>query len=208
MLVEKTISEFISELGSDSPAPGGGSTAALAGALAGALTGMVCSLTVKSAKYADVHDAVQAILDQSRSLTGKLTAYIDEDTQAFNAVMAAFKMPKDSDEEKAVRTAAIQQATKQATLLPLKVAELCLDLISLAGKALAIGNVNAASDAAVAGLLAHAGLKGALYNVRINLPGIKDTAFVDEIRQAMVFIVKQGDMLNRELELAADKALG
>ncbi len=204
MLVEKTVNQFISELASDSPAPGGGSTAALAGTLAGALTAMVCSLTVKSAKYAEVHGATLVILDKARGLTEKLSACIDEDTQAFNAVMAAFKLPKDSEEQKAVRTAAVQEATKKATLLPLKVAELCLELMALADKALTIGNINAASDAAVAGLLAHAGLKGALYNVRINLPGIKDTGFVEDIKRRMVVLYEQADALSKRLEDNAD----
>lgn len=207
MLVEKTVSQFISELASDSPAPGGGSTAALAGALAGALTAMVCRLTVKTAKYAEVHEATQVILDKARGLTEKLSACIDEDTEAFNAVMAAFKMPKESEEQNAVRMTAVQEATKEATLLPLRVAELCLELMALADKTLTIGNINAASDAAVAGLLANAGLKGALYNVRINLPGIKDTGFVEDTKRRMVMIYEQADALNKKLDDNANRKL-
>ena len=207
MLVEKTVSQFIRELGSDSPAPGGGSTAALAGALAAALTSMVCRLTANSAKYAAVHGTARAILDKSERLAQKLTAYIDEDTQAFNAVMAAYKLPKATEEEKQLRAEAIQKATVGATMLPLKVAEHCLEVLDLAGQILAIGNANAASDAAVSGLMAHAGLKGALYNVKINLGGIKDAGFVRDATDRMAALGEQADRLQQELELAAQKII-
>lgn len=204
MLVDKTVAEFINELASDSPAPGGGSTAALAGALAGALATMVCNLTIGNDKYAAVEDAARTAREKAGSITAKLTACIEDDTKAFNAVMASFKMPKSTDEEKRLRTVAIQQATKEATLLPLAVAGLCLEVLKLSGEILSIGNANAASDAAVAGLMAHAGLKGALYNVKINLLGIKDSGFVQTVKGRMEVLVVQAAKLSEDLEQNAD----
>lgn len=179
MLIDKTVQGFLADLASDSPAPGGGSVAALTGALGSSLCSMVMSLT-RGDKYAAVAGQVAEVKADALKLQDFFIKSIDADTEAFNDLMAAFKLPKDTDELKKARSAAIQDATKKATLLPLSVAEHCLPVIKLARQALAIGNPNAASDGKVAIVCAHAAFYSALYNVEINLGSIKDAAFVAE----------------------------
>ena len=177
MLMEKTVRCFVTELASDSPAPGGGSAAALAGSLGAALTTMVCNLSTDEEKFKQSLPEIQSIRSEAATLMEKLMLAVDEDAQAFNEVMDAYKLPKTSDEEKSKRLATIQQSMKKAALLPLAVAGDCLEALKLAHRILPIGNANAASDAAVAGLMAYAAIQGALYNVKINLGFIKDTDF-------------------------------
>lgn len=208
MLTEMTITGFLHELGSNSPAPGGGSIAALTGALGGALAAMVCRLTVDNDKYNDVQSEIRLMLTEADQLSAVLAQYIDEDTAAFNKVMAAYKLPKGTNEEKAVRSRDIQEAMRFAAELPLKVAESCLKVLSLANRALVIGNANAASDAAVAGLMAHAGLHGALFNVKINLSSIKDEQFITAAQERMAEIIGQDEHLQQNLLLTAGRKIG
>src|ERR1700690_3820855 len=111
-LIEKSVTKFLDELASKSPAPGGGSVAALAGSIGSALTSMVCQLTIGKKKYAGVEKEMKKILEQSEDLRRKFAELVDEDTEAFNKVMEAYSLPKDSDDQNALRTAAIQEATK------------------------------------------------------------------------------------------------
>lgn len=208
MLVQMKITDFLEELSSNSPAPGGGSISALAGSLGGALTAMVCRLTVGNSKYAEVQSEVEAILAEADQLVGKLTNCVDADTEAFNKVMAAYKLPKAAEAEKLARSEAIQQAMVYATNLPLEVASCCLKVLAMAVRVLAIGNANAASDAAVAGLMAHAGLHGALYNVTINLSSIKEQGYQEGIQAKMAHIIKEDERLHNELIAVAGKVIG
>lgn len=203
-LIDKTVQAFIAEVKSDAPAPGGGSAAALVGAVGAALGVMVGNLTVGSAKFSEVHGEAQALMAELQERLGRLEAYIDQDTEAFNQVMAAYKLPKASDEEKAQRSLAIQAALKGASRLPLAVAIDCKDVLVLAGKMLAIGNPNAASDAAVAGRLAHAAMWSAVYNVRINVGSIKDTAFTADVTQQLSTIIEEAEASLQALVKAAD----
>ncbi|MCU0412138.1 MAG: cyclodeaminase/cyclohydrolase family protein, partial [Bacteroidetes bacterium] len=139
MLTSKTVSDFLTETASNSPAPGGGSVSALAAALSTALTSMVCRLTIGKKKYADVQTEIEAVLLKSESLREKAAALIDEDTFAFNKVMAAFALPKDTEDQKSARTAAIQEATKGATLVPFHLMELCADAMPLIHVVVEIG---------------------------------------------------------------------
>jgi len=208
MLMKKSVRDFVTELASDSPAPGGGSAAALAGCLGAALTAMVCNLSLDEIKYKDVLPEIQSIRGQASELLENLIRAVDEDAQAFNEVMDAYKLPKATDEEKGKRLAAIQQAMKKAALLPLGVAGSCLDALKLAGRILPVGNPNAASDAAVAGLMAYAAIQGALCNVKINLGFIKDSAFCASARERIAFITFEAKKENAALEAAAAKLLG
>lgn len=208
MLIQMKITDFLEELGSNSPAPGGGSISALAGALGGALTAMVCRLTVDNSKYAEVQSEIQAILAEADRLSAKLTNCVDADTEAFNQVMAAYKLPKATDAEKAARSEAIQKAMQHAADLPLGVAECCLRVLAMSGRVLKIGNANAASDAAVAGLMAHAGLHGALYNVKINLGSIKDEKFVANTQTKVLAIIDEDKVLHQELLATAGQVIG
>ncbi|HWR45937.1 cyclodeaminase/cyclohydrolase family protein [Sporomusa sp.] len=208
MLIQMKITDFLEELGSNSPAPGGGSIAALAGSLGGALSAMVCRLTTGNSKYAEVQSEIEAMLDEADKLTSLLARCVDADTEAFNKVMAAYKLPKATDEEKAARSEAIQKAMQHAANLPLDVAECCLKVLAISGRVLIIGNANAASDAAVAGLMAHAGLHGALYNVKINLGSIKDEIFVTATQAKIKTIVEQDKELHEQLLATASRVIG
>jgi formiminotetrahydrofolate cyclodeaminase len=208
MLTQMTITDFLKELGSNSPAPGGGSIAALAGSLGGALITMVCRLTVGNTKYTEVQAEMETILAEAEYLVASLTQAVDADTEAFNKVMVAYKLPKATDEEKTLRSHAIQQAMQQAADLPLSVAESCLRVLNMAQRVLVIGNANAASDAAVAGLMAHAGLRGALYNVKINLASIKDENFIAAMQAKINTIIVRDDQLHEQLLRNAGKVIG
>lgn len=182
-LITKNISEFLNELASSSPAPGGGSVSALAGALGSALISMVGNLTIGKKKYAEVEAEMKNVINESEKLRGKLATLIDKDTDAFNLVMAAFSMPKETDDQKTARAAAIESATKEATMVPLEVMHVCLDAVTLSEAVARKGNTNALSDAGVSALLLRAGCRGAYYNVKINLSSLKDPTFVEKIKQ-------------------------
>lgn len=195
MLMDKKVNDFLAELKSDSPAPGGGSAAALAGAIGAALGIMVGNLTLTSAKYAESHEQASQLV---KALEGKLTSlegYVDEDTQAFTQVMLAYKLPKSTDEEKTLRSQTIQQAMKSASQLPMKVATICMEVLEMSSEMLDIGNVNAASDAAVAGRMAHAAMWSAIYNVKINLGSIKDQDFVAQMNKQVATVVDHSEEL-------------
>ena len=193
MLTTKTVNEFLNEVASNSPAPGGGSVSALAGSLGAALTSMVCRLTIGKKKYTDVQTEMESILKKSEELRSRLTSVIDEDTEAFGKVMAAFGMAKDTDEQKTVRNKAIQVATRSATLVPLTLMSLCEEGVQLARIVAEKGNKNSLSDAGVALLLLQAASNGAALNVRINLPGLEDQKFRDEAYEKVTNIAKRID---------------
>lgn len=205
MLMDKSVREFVTELASDSAAPGGGSASALAGCLGAALTTMVCNLSLDEEKFKADLPEIQSIRAQASALLEKLMRAVDEDAQAFNEVMDAYKLPKANDEEKRARLATIQQTMKKAALLPLGVAGDCLEALKLAGHILPIGNPNAASDAAVSGLMAYAALQGALYNVKINLGFIKDADFCADTRKRITEISDAAKKENTALEAAVGK---
>ena len=180
-----SVEAFINETGSSSPAPGGGSIAALNAASAAALVEMVASLTIGKEKHAAVEADMKAVQAKASELKTKFVNFIDEDSNAFNKIMAAFKLPKGTDEEKAVRSEAIQTATKEAALVPFRVGEAANELFALAEEVIIKGNQNAVTDGAVAAMNARVAVKGAFLNVKINLGSIKDEAFVAELNAKM-----------------------
>jgi methenyltetrahydrofolate cyclohydrolase len=208
MLIDKTLSQFLDELASHSPAPGGGSVAALAGALGAALASMVCNLTIGKKKYADAQEEMKAVLIQTEALRTELTHLIDSDTEAFNAVMAAFGMPKGTEQEQAARTAAIQEATKKATMVPLSVMQVCAKALVHAKTVAQKGNKNSASDAGVAALMLNAGCAGAALNVRINLGGISDPDFVQNVTREYTELARHVESAAREVMAEVEKSIG
>ena len=153
MPTNTTMQAFLDMLASSSPAPGGGSVAALSGALGTALTSMVCHLTVGKKKYAEVEEEMRKVLDQAEALRVQFAELIDKDTAAFNKVMEAYALPKETSPQKALRNAAIREATKEATLVPLEVMKHCIDALALAQQVASKGNANAVSDAGVSALM-------------------------------------------------------
>lgn len=207
MLAEMSVKGYIAELSSNSPAPGGGSVAALSGAQGAALLSMVGELTVGKKGYEEVEAQIKALGEKAAASARELVRLMDVDTEVFNQVMAAFKMPKESDEEKAARTAAIQQAYKAAADVPMTVARECLEVLKLCPEAFAKGNKNALSDVGVAAHSAWCGLKGALLNVMINLGGIKDQDYVERARQQIKAITSEGQAIYDQVASEVENSL-
>ncbi|HXX64957.1 MAG TPA: cyclodeaminase/cyclohydrolase family protein [Bacteroidota bacterium] len=206
MPTKKTLNTFLDELASSSPAPGGGSVAALSGALGAALTCMVCNLTIGKKKYAAVEDEMKKILAQAEEMRGVFTLLIDKDTAAFNKVMEAYSLPKDTDPQKALRAAAIREATKEATMVPLEVMKHCIDALALAQQVAASGNVNSVSDAGVSALMLYAAVESAALNVRINLNSLGDSEFVGWKSEELESLRNTGRMMLEEIQgIVADK---
>jgi len=199
MLSTQPFNEFLDVLAGPASAPGGGSAAAASGAMGAGLVSMVCNLTIGKEKYAEVEPQMKQILTKSEALRQQLTRMIQEDVDAFETVMDAFKLPKGTDEEKTARRQAIQQGFKTAAQAPLQTAQACAEVIDLAQTAAKLGNPNVASDGGVAVLCAQAGLKGAALNVLINLGAIKDTDFVEQYQAELDRILDSHDVLANEL---------
>ncbi len=206
MLTNLRITEFLDELASTSPAPGGGSVAALAGALGAALTSMVCNLTAGKKKYAGVEQEMKTVLVKAEGLRKIFTDLIVRDTEAFNKVMEAFSLPKETDDQKALRNAAIQEATKEATLVPLRVMKHTVDGLALTKVVAEKGNVNSVSDAGVSALMLYAAAEGAALNVQINLSGINDPEFVGWHADEVISILRSCKMKADEIrEIVGNK---
>jgi glutamate formiminotransferase/formiminotetrahydrofolate cyclodeaminase len=176
-LTDMSIKQFVDLLSTEAPAPGGGSTAALCGALSGALTSMVAALTYGRKGYEQSSQKMEELGMTAQSLKDEFLADVDRDTDAFNRLMEAMRLPKKSEEEKAARASAIEAATKEATLVPLGVLRRSLQSASLARQAAENGFKNSLSDVGVAAATSRAAAEGAFLNVRINLPGIQDEGF-------------------------------
>lgn len=176
-LVNLTIKGFNDELSTDSPAPGGGSVAALNGALAASLTAMVSNLTHGKKGYEEYYEDMIRIGDQAQAVKETLLGIIDEDTDTFNELMAAMKMPKKTDDQKEARKQAMEDAAKAATMVPFRTLETIKSMMDIIEEITDKGNKNSVSDAGVAAINAYAGAEGAYMNVIINLAGIEDRAF-------------------------------
>lgn len=173
-LVDMKITEFLDVLKSDAPAPGGGSASALSGAQGCALLMMVADLTLGKEKYRDFEEICLQAKKKGQSLYEELRASVDRDTEAFNLISAAFKLPKDTDEEKAVRRAAIADGTLTATEVPFNTMKLGFEALKLVESLVGKSNPNCSSDLGVGALHLKACIEGSWLNVKINLPGVKN----------------------------------
>ena len=208
MLIDKKLSNFLDELASNLPTPGGGSVAALAGALGAALISMVGNLTVGKKKYEDVEEDIKKIISSSEKLRYELSQLIEEDVKVFNNFMATYKMPKETEDEKKVRTEKIQEALIKAAKVPLRVAYKCLDILNLSKEVAEKGNANVVSDAGVAVLMAEAALESAILNVKINLRMIKDEKVRTELFSSIKKIVlKEKGQKEKVLEIVEEKII-
>jgi formiminotetrahydrofolate cyclodeaminase len=179
MTKNNTIAKFLDELASEQPTPGGGGAAAIMGAVGAALVSMVANLTIGKKNYEAFDAELKEARAKAEALRAELTAAINEDVDAFNAVMGAYGLPRATDDETAARAAAIQAALKQATDAPLRAVKACHEVIKLSAVVAEKGNVNVISDAGVAVLAANAGLRSAALNVYINAKSIKDREFAE-----------------------------
>ncbi|MBM3498505.1 MAG: cyclodeaminase/cyclohydrolase family protein [Armatimonadetes bacterium] len=180
-----SVGGYVADLASNLPAPGGGSGAALAGALGNALASMVGNFTVGKEKFADVEDQVQRILGELNEVRERLLALVDLDVAVYSQVGTAYKLPRETDEQKARRSAAIEDACKTAAGVPRAIAECCDRTIALAAELCDIGNPMLISDVGCAVKLAEAARHCAWLNVAINLSSIKDEAFKAEMQEAL-----------------------
>lgn len=193
MLRDLSLEAYLAKTASGDPVPGGGSSAALNAALAAALTEMVANLTIGRKKFEAVDAEMRAIAEKAAQFRQKLVQDIDRDSESYGEVLKAFQMPKGTDAEKAGREAAVQEAFKQAALVPLGVARDALAVMALGGSVVARGNPNAASDGAAGVLAARMAVRTAVFNVRINLGSIKEEAFKSELG-------READRLEAEAE--------
>jgi methenyltetrahydrofolate cyclohydrolase len=178
-VTQQTIEVFLEELASKSATPGGGSAAALMGAQGAALVSMVCRLTIGKPKFAEVEAQMQQVLTKSEALRAKLTDFIQADINIFNRLMAAYALPKESEDEKLARSEAIQEILKIATEVPLQCAFACAEVIELAKIAAEKGSPTVISDAGAGVMVAYAGLKSSALNVYINAGSLKDRLFAE-----------------------------
>ncbi len=199
MLKDKTVSEYLKKTASGEPVPGGGSIAALSAAAAASLTEMVANLTIGKKGYESVEAEMQEIVVAASKLRDKFIGDIDNDPQAYQEVMAAFKLPKNSAAQKQQRTKAIQNGFKKAALIPMGVAEDGFKIMEFAERVIKKGNKNAVTDGAVAVMAARTAVMAALFNVKINLTAIRDEAFVAELTQKVKTIEHQVEDREKEI---------
>jgi len=205
LLADLKITDFISQTGAGTPVPGGGSVSALSAALAAALTEMVANLTAGKKGYETVEQVMREVAAAVKGLRQKLIAQIDNDSNAYNEVLAAFKLPKTTQAEKERRGRAIQDAMKNAARVPLGVALDALQVMDLAETVITSGNRNAVTDGAVGVMLGRTAALGALYNVKINLASVKDQAFVEEMMREVNKL--QSRVQEREKEILSRVSL-
>lgn len=199
---ERTIGGFLEALASDAPTPGGGAVAGLCGAAGAALISMVCNLTIGKQGYEDARDRMRAHLEEAEAARPAFLELADRDAASFDAVMAAFRMPKDDDRQRAERSAAIQRAYEGAARVPLELARRAVDLLPAAVGATELGNANAASDGASAAIVLHAAAACALVNVEINAAALKDERVAGELRDEVAALRERARELRRAAEAA------
>ena len=180
MITESTIEKFLDDLASGRPTPGGGSAAAIIGAMGAALVSMVCNVTIGKKGYEGVEPEMKSVRAESDKLRKRLTEMVSEDVAAFDSLLAAYKLPKSTEEEKTRRSAAIQAGMRSATETPLECARVCAGVIELARRASEHGYLGVISDGGVGVLAGFTALRSAALNVYINAPSLKDRTFAEQ----------------------------
>ncbi len=197
-LQDLLLKEFLEKTASNEPVPGGGSSAALNAAMAMALTEMVANLTIGRKKYADVDERMREIAAEMSAHRSRFLEDIDRDAEAYRRVMEAYRLPKETEKEQQQRDATVQEATRTASLVPMEVAERAFSLLETMRETLQTGNPNAATDGLVGLMNCRTAILSALLNVRVNLGGIRDEKFVEEMTTRCDWLEK------RTLEVEAD----
>jgi glutamate formiminotransferase/formiminotetrahydrofolate cyclodeaminase len=207
-LVNLTVAGFVDEVSRDTPAPGGGSIAALAGAIGSALASIVVNLSGGKGEYDDRYDELCDLADKAQEIKDELVRAVDADTEAFNEVIAGIRMPKDTEEQLAARSTAIQAGYKIAAEVPLRTAELCREVLDLCQAAADIGNEAVMSDAGVGALMARAGVQGAIHNVRINLLHTKDPEFIERIAAKLGALLEESRTICDAIQDQVERSFG
>jgi formiminotetrahydrofolate cyclodeaminase len=198
-LADLSIKEFLEKTASGSPVPGGGSIAALSAAIAAGLSEMVANLTIGKKGYEATEKQMKVIKKAAADYRNKLIKDIDRDSDAYNGVLTAFRLPKGYEQEEKFRKQAIQDAFKKASLVPLDVAKNAFKIIDLAEQVVKHGNKNAVTDGAVAVMMARTAVLSSLYNVKINLASIKDMDFVKRIRKDVTSLESEIEKKERKI---------
>ncbi len=198
-LQDLTLKQFLEKTAGNEPVPGGGSISALNGAIASALNEMLANLTIGKKNYVDVEELMKQNATKALELRTRFVDDIDRDSDAYNLVFDAFKLPKETGEQKAFRSEKIQEATKIAALVPMEVAERAFDMLDIIAETTRKGNKNAVTDGCVAMMTCRTAILGALLNVRINLSGLKEETFVNELTDKCNRIEKE--TLSKEQDL-------
>ena len=210
-LIEMTLNQFSNEVDSNSPAPGGGSVAALSSNIGVSLARMMANLSFGKKKYEALDEDIKAEFNNRFEKLGdirnELMELVDRDTESFNEVMKAFKMPKVTDEEKMFRNKAIQEATLFSIEVPYKTAELSLEALRLLEYLVGYGNQNAITDVGVGTLLSYSGMEGAILNVKVNLMGLEDTKVVEEYSSKCASMIKEGSEIKDRIMSNIHKSL-
>ena len=199
-VLSNSIGNFTELVSAGTPAPGGGSVAAYCGVLAASLGQMVCNLTIGKQKYAEAEPRLRAVRSELEGLGARLRELIAEDAASFEAVLRAYRLPKDSDEQKAERAAQIQIALQGAVDVPVETAQRGFDILRLLGELADIGNPNALSDVAVGARLAQVAIRGASYNISVNLDSISDRVAADTTREQMKGMIDQSKTIAEQVE--------
>lgn len=196
---DNSLQNYLDTLASKNATPGGGSAAALMGAQAAALTSMVCNLTIGKPKYAEVETEMQALLEKSEMWREVLTGMIKTDVDVFNRLMESYGLPKETDDEKVARSAAIQLVLKDATDVPLACAKACAEVIALSQIAAEKGSTAVISDAGVAVMSGYAALKSAALNVYINAASLKDREFADAKLAQLAIVLDNAETTTQKI---------
>ena len=192
MMTQNSVEKFLDDLASGNPTPGGGSAAAIMGAMGAALVSMVCNVTIGKKGYEGVEAEMRAVRHESEKVRRRLTAMVAEDIAAFDSILAAYKLPKATEEERTARGAAIQKGLRRATEVPLDCARVCAEVIALSRRASEHGYLNVISDGGVGVLAGFTGLRSAALNVYINAPALKDRAFAEKATADLETLVAHG----------------
>ncbi len=210
-LVDLSVREFVCEVDSAAPAPGGGSVSALASALGTGLLRMVGHLTIPKKKFNKLDEDVQKHFIHNhevlKTLENRLLELIDRDTEAFNEIMKAFKMPKETEQDQKKRSKAIEAATLKAIDVPENIAKVALEALEMVDLVSEYGNKNALSDVGVSALMLYAGLEGACLNVKINLPGLSDENLIKQYQTKIEDLLKKGEALKSAVLVKVHNAL-
>ena len=190
-----TLHDFIAVAASNSHTPGGGNVSAVVATLAASMVAMVGNLTVSNKKYADFHAQASVQVDKLMAIIAKLKDLTNKDIAAFDHYMGCFKLPKETDEQKKARAAALEDAAKKATLVPLEICQCCLEIIAEAEELSKYGNKMAISDVGVGAMVGEAAMRACMLSVDINLPGIKDQAFVAKVKAEREHLFVQAEEL-------------
>ena len=207
MLIDKSITNFVDELASDSPMPGGGGVAALAGTLGAGLGLMVCNLTEGKETFKDIQEPIAKLKQEGTRLKAELLRGIDGDGQSYLSIVNAYKLPKSNETETLVRKNAVQEASKEAARFSLSVGQNCLQVMKFSIDVVQFGNPNAASESLACGLLAYAGVYAALVTAEINLASIHDHLFVQDILKISIPTKEQAEVLKKEITLEVAKRI-